>query len=139
MGSIKYAGGMSVRIRQIFYISAANFVFPLMFNIVLIITVVTNQLYAISGLLLLLFFINSYVAVTGVLCATVWFSRSEWVRTRSRPLPDHVFILKPNLQSVLEAGGKGGSDAVVIGKKSATLDADDLDVRSVPQCTEEMG
>ncbi|KAI5992052.1 hypothetical protein EDC04DRAFT_1323569 [Pisolithus marmoratus] len=120
-GSIK-CGRMTSRIRQIFYISAANFVFPLMFNIVLLITIVTEQLYTIGGLLLLLLLINSYVTVMGVLCATVWFSRSEWVGTRNEPLPDRIFMLEPSLRRVHEAGRKGGSDIVMVGKRSSTPD-----------------
>ncbi|KAI6152520.1 hypothetical protein BKA82DRAFT_763847 [Pisolithus tinctorius] len=82
-GSIRRAGGMSTRIRKIFYISAANFVFPLIFNIVLIIFITTTQLFVTSALLLL---INNFVTVMGVLCATLWFSRSEWVRNSPRAI-----------------------------------------------------
>ncbi|KAI6106260.1 hypothetical protein EDD16DRAFT_1871019, partial [Pisolithus croceorrhizus] len=69
-------GRLPARIRQIFYIAAANFVFPLIFNLVLIICSTTVQSSDTLGSLLLL--INNYVTVMGVLCATVWFSRSEW-------------------------------------------------------------
>ncbi|KAI6017460.1 hypothetical protein EDC04DRAFT_2902550 [Pisolithus marmoratus] len=92
------AGGMVARIRQIFYISAANFVFPLMFNIVLMAfnttIATTSQLLSIGQLIAL---INTYVTVMGVLCATLWFSRSEWVRTRNEPSPNGMFALKPSL------------------------------------------
>ncbi|KAI6038854.1 hypothetical protein EDC04DRAFT_2689195 [Pisolithus marmoratus] len=34
----------------------------------------------------------------GVLCATLWFSGSEWVRTCSEPLPEHMLNSpKPNV------------------------------------------
>ncbi|KAI6098525.1 hypothetical protein F5141DRAFT_1253516 [Pisolithus sp. B1] len=89
-------GGMSTCIRQIFYISVANFVFPLMFNIVLIICVMADQSFGNFGGLLLL--INNYVTVMGVLCATVWFSRLEQVRTRNEPLSDGVFALEEELR-----------------------------------------
>ncbi|KAI6017461.1 hypothetical protein EDC04DRAFT_478554 [Pisolithus marmoratus] len=104
MGSIKRVGGIPARIRQIFYISAANFVFPLMFNIVLLIfnTTIgtTNQLLSIGELLVL---INCYITIMGVLCATLWSSRSECVRTHNEPLPDNV---KLNLRRVHDKGRK---------------------------------
>ncbi|KIK29945.1 hypothetical protein PISMIDRAFT_671917 [Pisolithus microcarpus 441] len=113
---------MQARIRQIFYISAANFVLPLIFSIALIILFMaiapTSQAAFISGLMLL---INSYVTVMGVLCATVWFSKSEWVRTRNESLlPGDMFALKQSLGGVHEAGGRHGSDIVVVSKRSAT-------------------
>ncbi|KIJ63528.1 hypothetical protein HYDPIDRAFT_92110 [Hydnomerulius pinastri MD-312] len=67
------------RIRQIFYISAANFVFPVIFNIGQIICITTDPSYATGTMLLL---VNGYVSVIGVLCATIWFSGMEWVRTQ---------------------------------------------------------
>ncbi|KAI6107569.1 hypothetical protein EDD16DRAFT_1620991 [Pisolithus croceorrhizus] len=89
-------GGMLTCIRQIIYISIANFVFPLMFNIVLIICAIADQSFGnIGGLLLL---INNYVTVMGVLCATVWFSRLEQVRTCNEPLSDDVFALERDLR-----------------------------------------
>ncbi|KAI6030977.1 hypothetical protein EDC04DRAFT_2605240 [Pisolithus marmoratus] len=115
--------GISARIRQIFYISAANFVFPLIFNIVLIIfgtaIAVTDQLLAVAQLLAL---INNYVTVIDVLCATIWFSKSEGVRTRNEPLPNDVFALKPNLRRVHDAGRQCGSKIAVAGRRSATED-----------------
>ncbi|KAI5995865.1 hypothetical protein EDD15DRAFT_2546098, partial [Pisolithus albus] len=86
-------GGVPARIRQIFYISTANFVFPLLFNIVLIICNTNVQAFNSAGVLLL---INNYVTVMGVLCATVWFSRSEWVRTRDEPLSDNLLSPEPS-------------------------------------------
>ncbi|KAI5998185.1 hypothetical protein EDD15DRAFT_2363995 [Pisolithus albus] len=112
-------GGMPARIRQIFYISAANFVFPLLFNIVLIICITTVQSYDSAGLLLL---INNYVTVMGVLCATVWFARSEWVRTRDESLSDPLLSPGPSLRRVHDAGRKSGSETVVFGKESTTFD-----------------
>ncbi|KAI6015659.1 hypothetical protein EDC04DRAFT_2578159 [Pisolithus marmoratus] len=120
--SLIKSGGMPARIRQIFYISAANFVFPLIFNIALIIFVTTNQSFAVGGLLLL---INNYVTVIGVLCATLWFSRSEWVQTRDTPLCDDMFSLK---RRVRDTSGMDG-----IGMRSATPDAN-LDAGRVADC-----
>ncbi|KIO00361.1 hypothetical protein M404DRAFT_1003811 [Pisolithus tinctorius Marx 270] len=116
-GSIRRAGGMSTRIRQIFYISAANFVFPLIFNIVLIIFLTTTQLLVASGLLLL---INNYVTVMGVLCATVWFSRFEWVRTRNEPLAGAMSPLTLDLRRVHDEGRMCRTDIVVDIKRSTT-------------------
>ncbi|KAI6046385.1 hypothetical protein EDC04DRAFT_2598177 [Pisolithus marmoratus] len=91
-------------------IKRANFIFPLMFNIVLLVTIVTEQLMTISGLILLLLLINSYITVMGVLCATVWCSRSEQVKIRN----------EPSLRRVGDASRKGGSDTVMVGKRAAT-------------------
>ncbi|KAI5998169.1 hypothetical protein EDD15DRAFT_2194360 [Pisolithus albus] len=96
-GSLKRSGGMQARICQILYISAANFILPVMFSIALIILVLpttNSQFNSIE----VMFLINSYVTVMGVLCATVWFSGSEWVRTRNEPLlPGDMFALKQSL------------------------------------------
>ncbi|KAI6152788.1 hypothetical protein EDD17DRAFT_1765352 [Pisolithus thermaeus] len=112
-------GGLPARIRQIFYISAANFVFPLMFNIVLIICSTIDQSYTLGVLLLL---INNYVTVMGVLCATVWFSRSEWVQTRNEPLPGDRLTPESGLRRVHDAERKFGSEIVMAGKGSTTFD-----------------
>ncbi|KAI5998186.1 hypothetical protein EDD15DRAFT_301149 [Pisolithus albus] len=113
-------GGMPARIRQIFYISAANFVFPLLFNIVLIICIATVQSFDAAALLLL---INNYVTVMGVLCATVWFSRSEWVRSRNEPLSDNLLSPEPScLRKVHDAERTFGSETAVSGKESTTFD-----------------
>ncbi|KAI6042570.1 hypothetical protein EDC04DRAFT_2600881 [Pisolithus marmoratus] len=116
-GSTKWASGMPARIRQIFYISAANFVFPLIFSMILIIFItaiaVTEQL--------------TIVAVMGVLCATIWCSRSEWVRIRNEPLAGIVFLPKLNLGRVHENGMECRNEIVVAGKWSATPNSTDLD------------
>ncbi|KAI6154156.1 hypothetical protein BKA82DRAFT_4098267 [Pisolithus tinctorius] len=133
-GSIKRMGGMTARIRQIFYISAANFVFPLIFNIMLIIgtsVASTGQLLVVGSLLLL---INSYVTVMGVLCATVWFSRSERVLTHNEPLSDDMFPLEPSLRRVHGTGTECGSEAVVVGKRFATPNTADLYSAPATEC-----
>ncbi|KAI6030274.1 hypothetical protein EDC04DRAFT_85830 [Pisolithus marmoratus] len=124
-GSIKRPGGMPACIRQIFYISTANFVIPLILNVVLIIVFATSWLSTARGLLWL---IHIYVTVMGVLCATVWFSRPEWVRTRNRPIADDMFALKPHLRGVHD------SEVVVDGKGSSTPGIADLDAEPVTDC-----
>ncbi|KAI6102442.1 hypothetical protein EDD16DRAFT_1646384 [Pisolithus croceorrhizus] len=106
--SIKRARpSIAERIRQIFYISIANFVFPLIFNIAQIIFIMTDR-SPITGSRLLL--INNYVTVMGVLCATLWFSGSEWVRARNEPLPEHMLNMqRPNFGRDRITGGKSGS------------------------------
>ena len=66
------------RIRQIFFIAAANFVFPLILNIAQLICITSSRSYSVGTMFLLT---NGYVSVIGVLCATIWASGSEWVRT----------------------------------------------------------
>ncbi|KAI6038865.1 hypothetical protein EDC04DRAFT_2895815 [Pisolithus marmoratus] len=83
--SIRSVGGLSERIWQIFYVSVANLVFPLLFNIAQIILITTDRSAYIGTLL---FLINHFVTVIGVLCAAVWFSTSEWVRGRKEALVD---------------------------------------------------
>ncbi|KAI6154200.1 hypothetical protein BKA82DRAFT_4098577 [Pisolithus tinctorius] len=119
-GWIKPVGGISTRIRQIFYISAANFVFPVIFNIVLIISVAIDLPVTTGGLLWL---INDYVTVMGLLFATVWFSGSEWVQTRNI-----------DLRRVDDTGRKRRSEIVVVGKGFATPDTSDLDAGPVTDC-----
>ncbi|KAI6120965.1 hypothetical protein EDD16DRAFT_811098 [Pisolithus croceorrhizus] len=129
-GPIRLAGGIPACIRQIFYISAANFVFPLIFNIVLIIfftTIATAGQRLLIGELLVL--INSYITVLGVLCATVWFSRSEWIRTRNEALPHDMFSPKPTLGRVYDDSGQFRSEIIVIGRRSSTPDTVDSDCR----------
>lgn len=72
------AAGITDRVRRVFFISAANFVFPLFFNLAQIICITTSHSFATGTMLML---VNSYVSVIGVLCATIWSMGSEWVRT----------------------------------------------------------
>ncbi|KAI5986096.1 hypothetical protein F5J12DRAFT_898830 [Pisolithus orientalis] len=69
------AGGIADRIRRIFCISVANFVFPLILHVAQIIFITTDRIPTTGEVLLL---INSYVIVMGVMCATLWSSGSEW-------------------------------------------------------------
>ncbi|KAI5999844.1 hypothetical protein F5J12DRAFT_269960 [Pisolithus orientalis] len=121
-GLIRRAGRMPARIRRIFYIAAANFVFPLIFNIVLIISITTTQLSVTSDLLLL---INNFVTVMGLLCATLWFSRSEWVRTRHEPLADGMSPLTLDLRRVHDEGRMHRIETVAAFERLATPDIAD--------------
>ncbi|KAI6012713.1 hypothetical protein F5J12DRAFT_548172 [Pisolithus orientalis] len=134
---VKSAGGMPARIRQIFYISAANFIFPLIFNIALIIFVITDQSFTITGLLLLT---NNYVTVMGVLCATLWFSRPEWARSWNAPLSDDILIfsLNPDLRRVHGTGRNSGGEIIVVGKRSATPGTADSDTGPVTNCRQSL-
>ncbi|KAI6135349.1 hypothetical protein EV401DRAFT_526384 [Pisolithus croceorrhizus] len=106
--SIKRARpSIAERIRQIFYISIANFVFPLIFNIAQIIFIMTDR-SPITGSRLLL--INNYVTVMGVLCATLWFSGSE-----------------PNFGRDRITGGKSGSPIASIRQGSVPQGITGLD------------
>ncbi|KAI6032530.1 hypothetical protein EDC04DRAFT_2898124 [Pisolithus marmoratus] len=105
---LKSEGGIPSRIRQIFYISIANFVFPLIFNIALLIFVVTSRSPNDGGGLLVL--VNNYVTVMGVMCATIWFSRSEWVQTRKEPLSDEMLRRRLNLVRASVGVGTGGGE-----------------------------
>ncbi|KAI6032517.1 hypothetical protein EDC04DRAFT_2898114 [Pisolithus marmoratus] len=120
--SIRRVGGISERIRQIFYISVANFVFPLLFNIAQIILITTDRSPYTGALLLL---INNFVTVIGVLCATLWFSGSEWVRGHKESLSDDPFSLNPSSGRVNGAGRRSENEVVVIGR-SVTLDRADF-------------
>ncbi|KAI6038867.1 hypothetical protein EDC04DRAFT_1843295 [Pisolithus marmoratus] len=116
-------GGISERIRQIFYISVANFVFPLLFNIVQIILITTDRSPHTGALVLL---INNFLAVVGVLCATLWFSGSEWVRSRKEPSSDDPFPLSPSPCRINGTDRKCENEIVVIGRRSITLDTADF-------------
>ncbi|KAI5997357.1 hypothetical protein EDC04DRAFT_2585116 [Pisolithus marmoratus] len=69
------------RIQQIVFISVTNFVLPLFLNAVQIVCITTSHSFATGTMVLLT---NNYVSVIGVLCATIWFSGSEWVRNNQR-------------------------------------------------------
>ncbi|KAI6154174.1 hypothetical protein BKA82DRAFT_4098375 [Pisolithus tinctorius] len=126
--SVKRAGGVAERIRQIFYISLANFVFPLIFNIAQIICITTDR-NPTTGVMLLT--MNNYITVMGVLCATLWFSGTEWVRACNESLSDHMFNSpRPKFPRDHVAGGRSGSDVLVIRKESVTLDATGTDTGS---------
>ncbi|KAL4062172.1 hypothetical protein J3A83DRAFT_4081033, partial [Scleroderma citrinum] len=71
ISTIRSYGSFRHRIRQIFLISAANFVFPVIFNIGQIICITTDRSYLTTTMLLL---VNGYVSVIGVLGATIWTS-----------------------------------------------------------------
>ncbi|KAI6141873.1 hypothetical protein BKA82DRAFT_727032 [Pisolithus tinctorius] len=112
--SIKRAGGIADRIRRIFYISVANFIFPVVFNVAQIIFITTDRSPTNGAVLLL---IDSYVTVMGVMCATLWSSGSEWVRTHNEPSPERMLnSRKPNFGRDHVAGGESGSSVVSVGK-----------------------
>lgn len=117
--------GIADRIRQIFYISVANFVFPLMFNIAQIVSVTTDHSPTTGAVLVL---INNYVTVMGVLCATLWFSGTEWVRAHNQPQSEDSFPLNAKLGRVHGASGKSGDDILVIGGRSVGADTTNSDV-----------
>ncbi|KAI6137910.1 hypothetical protein BKA82DRAFT_35362 [Pisolithus tinctorius] len=122
---IKRAHSIAERIQQIFYVSVANFVFPLMFNIAQIILVTTDRSPTAGAVVLL---INNYVTVMGVLCATLWFSGSERVRTRNELLPEHMLNSpRTNFGSHHVADRKSGSSIILIGRDSVTHDTTSLD------------
>ncbi|KAI6030980.1 hypothetical protein EDC04DRAFT_2605243 [Pisolithus marmoratus] len=125
---IKRAGGIAERIRQIFYISLANFVFPLIFNVAQIICITTDRSPTTGTILLTM---NNYITVMGVLCATLWFSGSEWVRTRNEPSSDHMFNSpNPQLARYHAAGGRSGNEVVLIGRESVTLGTTSSDTKT---------
>ncbi|KAI6154149.1 hypothetical protein BKA82DRAFT_24212 [Pisolithus tinctorius] len=98
----------------------ANFVFPLLFNIAQIILIMTDR-HPAAGIVIVV--INNYMAVMGVLCATLWFSGSEWVRAHSQPTSGRRFSCKPNSEHMRGSLGESG----IIGKSFNTLDAASLD------------
>ncbi|KAI6038849.1 hypothetical protein EDC04DRAFT_2895805 [Pisolithus marmoratus] len=121
---LKSEGGIPSRIRHVFYISIANFVFPLVSNIALLISVITDHSpNSGPGVLLL---INYYVTVMGVLCATIWFSRSEWTQACKEPLSNEMLRRKLNLPRAPVGVWMGGDEVIVIGK-TLTLDPASLD------------
>ncbi|KAI6038866.1 hypothetical protein EDC04DRAFT_3112857 [Pisolithus marmoratus] len=121
--SVRRVGGISERIRQIFYISVANFVFPLLFNIAQIILVTADRSPYAGSLLVL---VNNFVAVIGVLCATLWFSGSEWVRGHKESLVDDMFPPGPKSGRANGVGKRNENEITVIGRRSVTLDTADF-------------
>ncbi|KAI6120960.1 hypothetical protein EDD16DRAFT_810956 [Pisolithus croceorrhizus] len=121
---VRGVGGISERIRQIFYISVANFIFPLFFNIAQIILDMTDRVSTAGAVIIV---INHYVAVIGVLCATLWFSGSEWVRTHGQPMSGHGLLDKPNSERAHGSSGKGRSEILVIERSLCTLDSASLE------------
>ncbi|KAG6329915.1 hypothetical protein ID866_9175 [Astraeus odoratus] len=89
--SLPQVGSIGKRIKQIFYISVANFVFPVLFNIGQIVCITTDTSYY-SGTVLLL--TSSYVSVIGVLCATIWVSGGDYFR-RHNPYGTGSSLLSP--------------------------------------------
>ncbi|KAI6104931.1 hypothetical protein EV401DRAFT_626913 [Pisolithus croceorrhizus] len=122
-------------IRQAFYISVANFVFPLMFNIVLL-TFVTTRHSPNTGALLV--FINNYITVLGVLCATLWSSRREWVAAYNKSLSDRPVRCKLDLGRVPITGMEEASEIAVIGTRTDAVYPADLDSER-PTDSKELG
>ncbi|KAI6136095.1 hypothetical protein F5141DRAFT_8719 [Pisolithus sp. B1] len=119
---VRRVGGISERTRQIFYISVANFVFPLFFNIAQIILGMTDKLSTAGAVIIV---INHYVAVIGVLCATLWFSGSEWVRTHGQPISGRLD--KSKSERAHGSSGKSRTEILVIEKSLCTLDTASLE------------
>ncbi|KAI6154150.1 hypothetical protein BKA82DRAFT_3971020 [Pisolithus tinctorius] len=107
------------RIRHIFYISVANFVFPLIFNIAQIVSVATDHSPTTGAVLVL---INNYVTVMGVLCATLWFSGTERVRAHNQTSSNDMFLLNARLGRLHGGSGKSGDEILVIGGRSVIPD-----------------
>ncbi|KAI6101732.1 hypothetical protein EDD16DRAFT_1716316 [Pisolithus croceorrhizus] len=116
---LKSKGGIRNRIRQVFYVSLANFIFPLVFDIAQLILVLTDHSPNTGGLLVL---INNYVTVMGVMGATIWFSRLEWAYTHKEPLSDGMLRRPPELPMAPASGWMGRGEMVVIGTRALTLD-----------------
>ncbi|KAI6126626.1 hypothetical protein F5141DRAFT_1247845 [Pisolithus sp. B1] len=119
------SGGVTLSgcIRQAFYISVANFVFPLMFNIVLL-TFVTTRHSPNTGALLV--FINNYITVLGVLCATLWSSRRQWVLAYNESSSDGTVRCKLDLGRVPITGMEEASEMAVIGTTTDAVYLADL-------------
>lgn len=115
--------GLSERLRQIFYISAANFIFPLFFNIALIVCITTNR-SPYTGTMLLM--TNDYVTVIGVLCATIWFSGTDWVRTRNESSADLLYSDKMGSGRCQLSDGQNGS-GIRFADRSVTLRGTDTE------------
>ncbi|KAG6328851.1 hypothetical protein ID866_10238 [Astraeus odoratus] len=127
--TIKRASGITERLRQLFYISVANFVFPLLFNIGQIICITTSRSGSTGTMLLM---VNDYVTVMGVLCATIWFSGLDWVRTRSEMLQDPYSHRSSSGRGHV-AGKNSGSGIRITAEKSVTLAGTDSDPGSRTQ------
>ncbi|KAI5982516.1 hypothetical protein EDD15DRAFT_116788 [Pisolithus albus] len=130
-------GGIPNRIRQVFYISVANFIFPLAFNITLLIFVTTDHSPNSGGGLLLL--INNYVTVIGVMCATIWFSRSEWTPTRKEPLSEEMLRRKLNLQRIPVSGRMRLGDVVVAIERTHTVGLAGANGFEATHCADDRG
>ncbi|KAG6856474.1 hypothetical protein H0H87_004053 [Tephrocybe sp. NHM501043] len=69
------------RLRGIFAIALANFVFPLFMNVTQLILIINDTNYARGAETLMA---NMYVSIFGVLFATVWASGNAWGRNSKR-------------------------------------------------------
>jgi hypothetical protein len=67
------------RLRGIFAIALANFVFPLFMNVTQLVLITRDRSYARGAEVLMA---NMYVSIIGVLFATVWASGNAWGRNR---------------------------------------------------------
>ncbi|KAL4068906.1 hypothetical protein V8B97DRAFT_1872684 [Scleroderma yunnanense] len=119
--TIKRATGIAERIRQIFFISVANFVFPLFFNIAQIICITTDPSPSAGTMLLMT---NDYVTVIGVLCATIWFSGTDWVRTHNESSPELLRAHKWGPGRGQSSDEQHGSAMRFAGERSVTLRGD---------------
>ncbi|KAI5998253.1 hypothetical protein EDD15DRAFT_311454 [Pisolithus albus] len=126
---VRRVGGISERIRQVFYISVANFVFPLFFNVAQIILDMTDRQSTAGAVVIVT---NHYVTVIGVLCATLWFSGSEWARTRrSQPISARGLSGKSNSGRVHGSSGEKRGEIMVVEKSLSTLDTGSLEAGPV--------
>ena len=117
------ANTITERIRQIFFIAVANFVFPLILNIAQLICITTSRSYAVGTMFLLT---NSYVSVIGVLCATIWASGSEWVRTNRTTVSENSQRSSQGRNARLIPLGAEVGEPDAFSKQSACLpDGDD--------------
>ncbi|KAL4062941.1 hypothetical protein J3A83DRAFT_1504525 [Scleroderma citrinum] len=140
VGSYTYSlpgvGTIGRRIRQIFYISGANFVFPVMFNIGQIICITTDSSYYIGTMLLLS---NTYVSVIGVLCATIWVSGGDYVRRHSQQSPLEAPIrFTPGKRRIIstdsvDGGGIGSGKHM---KKRSDFTETDVDLGDLEMASE---
>ncbi|KAG6865082.1 hypothetical protein C0991_005226 [Blastosporella zonata] len=102
------------RLRGVFVIALANFIFPLFMNITQLIMILRDRDYALGTEVL---FANLYVSIFGVLFATVWASGHAWGRNHLSSQESTTTGDNPGYMGRETDPRSAGSSLKVIGKK----------------------
>ncbi|KAJ7278118.1 hypothetical protein C8J57DRAFT_1060122 [Mycena rebaudengoi] len=77
-------GSYSAKLRNLFFIAVGNFVFPCMLSLVQLIFLFRDPNFLDGSYV---FLTNCYVAIIGVLLATIWVAGSQWSDDNKKPRP----------------------------------------------------
>ena len=108
------------RLKTLFWISASNFVFPVVFDLALLITAFRNASFLEGAYVLM---VSNYVDIVGVLLATIWSTSTKY------PHAQPMFTISRPMDGLHTARGRNSSRfAVATIAESPTDERDGISI-----------